>query len=214
MSDIVPAAGSFPVIPQLSVNASRRCTYEGDVNCFTSIHGCDSPIQDMLRCNDPEGWSVSLVFVGTGAELPRSTNCTLSKCEWSIDNIDCGWPSTPPVGLGPMIYAKGLLGGGDAQHTLTMSSTSDHSAVLNIVYATVHTGLDTPVHAEDNIWIPASSSMFEYEGNWQEIDESGTPPSSRMRELLGGAGSVSTAVIATRFEFHSRVVQSISDRRC
>lgn len=93
-----------------------------------------------------------------------------------------------------MIYLKGLAGGDNAKHTLTVTSAKEleHNAALYIKHATIHTGLDTPVHAEDNIWIPANSSMLNYEGEWRDIGgrSSGVPPNSQMRELASGAGSV------------------------
>ncbi|TFK97919.1 hypothetical protein BDV98DRAFT_247567 [Pterulicium gracile] len=195
--------GSFPVIPQLYVPYSRRCADEEDVNCFTSIKGCHSPPdRETLRCDDPEGWSVSLVFVGTGAEFPWASNCTVKSCMWSIDDVDCG--ITPPTG-GPMEYLEGLMGGGDTKHTFTMFSTEGY-AMAGLEYATIHTRLDTLVGEQDDIWIPASYSMLDYQGNWKEIDDaSEAPPVSQFREPADGNASVSIDLLAESVHFRHHV---------
>ncbi|TFK97920.1 hypothetical protein BDV98DRAFT_596186 [Pterulicium gracile] len=55
--------------------------------------------------------------------------------------------------------------------------------------------------------------MFEYEGNWQEVDDSSDldiPHNSRMGEL-GGEGLVSIYIVADRFHFRTRLLGEISE---
>lgn len=95
-----------------------------------------------------------------------------------------------------MVYAEGLTGGADAKHTLTLASAEGYT-ILSFEYATIHTGLDTPVHEEDNIRIPATSSQFDYQGNWQDKWDVSPkiPLVSQLREPVDGNASVSINII-------------------
>lgn len=73
----------------------------------------------------------------------------------------------------PIFFAPDLEGGEDTKHTVVISSCPPTDNVeLRIDEAIVHTGLETPVHADDTIWINLRSSILECEGNWEELDES------------------------------------------
>ncbi|TFK99810.1 hypothetical protein BDV98DRAFT_570193 [Pterulicium gracile] len=97
------------------------------------------------------------------------------------------------------------MGGGDTKHTFTMFSTEGYT-ITELKYATIHTRLDTPVHEEDNIWIPASYSIFDYQGNLKEIDDaSKAPPVSETRDAADGNASVSIDIVAESVHLRHRV---------
>lgn len=93
-----------------------------------------------------------------------------------------------------MVYAEGLT---DAEHILTVTSTEGYN-VLSFEYAKIHTTLDTPVHEEDEIWIPASSTQFDFQGHWMNsYDPEKVPSVSEIREVVDGNASVSIDIVGT-----------------